>query len=118
MYPEFVRTVRKRLEKVPTPVTLATAKLFGGTQRLLQFSGTGICLALNFPRTTDSIKFAEYLDGLLPAFHARPNLIKDSRLSAAVVEATYPEYELFRERLRRFDPKRLCRSELSERLRL
>ena len=46
------------------------------------------------------------------------NLIKDSRLSARVVEATYPECEQFRARLRSFDPRRLYRSELSERLRL
>ena len=47
-----------------------------------------------------------------------PNIIKDSRLTADVVSAAYPEYERFRLALRSFDPKRLYRSELSERLAL
>jgi decaprenylphospho-beta-D-ribofuranose 2-oxidase len=115
-YPEFVSTVRKRLAQTPMPITLASAKFFGGTQRLLRFSGEGVCLAVDFPRTTAGIRFAEYLDGLLPVFGARPNIIKDSRLPAEVVKATYPEYTLFRDQLRKFDPRRVYRSELSERL--
>jgi decaprenylphospho-beta-D-ribofuranose 2-oxidase len=117
-YPEFVRDVRQRLFRKPIPITLASAKYFGGDSQLLRFTGSGVCLVLDFPRTVDGKKFAEYLDQLLPVFGARPNIIKDSRLPAEVVARTYSEYEYFRQRLRDFDPKRLYGSELSERLRL
>jgi FAD/FMN-containing dehydrogenase len=64
------------------------------------------------------VEFAEFLDALAIHCGAQPNLIKDSRLPAAVVSATYTEYERFRKLLRAFDPNRSFRSELSDRLNL
>ena len=117
-YTAFVDDLRTRLERKPVPITLASAKLFQGRRDLLRFSGDGVCLAIDFPRSSFSSEFAEFLDHLVQRYHGRPNIIKDSRLPANVVAATYPEYELFRRRLAEFDPKRLYRSELAERLRL
>jgi decaprenylphospho-beta-D-ribofuranose 2-oxidase len=102
----------------PAPITLASAKLFRGVNRLLRFSGEGICLALNVPRTGRAIRLFEFLDRLVLETRSLPNLIKDSRLSQAVVAAAYPGYEEFRARLRAFDPQRTYRSNLSERLEL
>ena len=115
-YVEFAGRLRKRLNDESIPVTLASAKLFRGTRELLRFTGEGICLALNFPRSTRGVRFAEFLDELLPSVNGFPNIIKDSRLPRSVVEKTYPDCGQFRQRLRTFDPERLCRSELSERL--
>lgn len=115
-YPEFAGRLRKRLNDERIPVTLASAKLFRGARELLRFSGEGICFALNFPRSTRGIQFAEFLDELLPSVNGFPNIIKDSRLPRSVVEKTYPDCDQFRQRLRAFDSERLCRSELSERL--
>ncbi len=117
-YQEFMSLVQQRLENQPFPITLASGKLFQGTQKLLRFTGDGICFSFNFPRSSGSLRFAEFLDTLTVRCGAQPNLIKDSRLSAEIVSATYTEYEGFRKMLRAFDPKRSFRSELSDRLQL
>ena len=117
-FTSFVERIRERLESHPLAVALASGKLFQGHRELLRFTGDGICLALNFPRNQAGAEFAAFLDELMIEHNGWSNLIKDSRLSARVVDATYPECEQFRQRLRGFDPHRLYRSELSERLRL
>jgi decaprenylphospho-beta-D-ribofuranose 2-oxidase len=115
-FPGIVSEVRKRLIRRPLAITLASGKFFGGERDLLRFTGTGVCFALNFPRSQAGLEFAAFLDELMQEFRGYPNIIKDSRLTAAVVARTYPEYEIFRERLRAFDPSRLYQSELSQRL--
>lgn len=115
-FPEYVDGVKEFLKKKSLPITLASAKLFSGTSDLLRFSGGGICFALDFPRQKEAQDFLPYLDTLLVRCGGIPNIIKDSHLSRDVVEATYPEYEKFKRLLQEFDPKRLYRSELSERL--
>lgn len=112
----FVAEIRRRLEAHPIAITLASAKLFRGKRDLLRFTGDGICLSLDFPCDRAGAAFAAFLDDLMIAHGGWPNLIKDSRLTQRVVAASYPEYELFRSRIRILDPRRLYRSELSERL--
>jgi decaprenylphospho-beta-D-ribofuranose 2-oxidase len=114
----FVSEIQDRLARQPVAVTLASAKLFRGQRELLRFTGDGICFTLNFPRDQAGAAFAGFLDDLMLRHGGWPNLIKDSRLSADVVNAAYPECGQFRERLRAYDPQRLYRSELSERIRL
>jgi decaprenylphospho-beta-D-ribofuranose 2-oxidase len=112
----FAAKVQRRLAIQPVAVALASAKLFRGERELLRFTGDGICFALDFPRDNTGAAFATFLDELVVAHYGWPNLIKDSRLTQRIVAATYPEYDLFRSRLRAFDPERRFRSELSERL--
>jgi decaprenylphospho-beta-D-ribofuranose 2-oxidase len=107
------------LEAVKTRVlTLASAKAFAGTRELLRFTGDGICLALNFPRNQSSLESMAFLDERVIALGGVPNIIKDSRLPRTVVDACFPGADHFRAALRAFDPKRMFRSELSERLAL
>jgi decaprenylphospho-beta-D-ribofuranose 2-oxidase len=98
------------------PFTLASGKVFGGSEKFLRFSGSGICFAVNFPRGSNANKLLEWLDTHLVINGGKPNLIKDSRLPRVVVEACYPEIDEFRAQLRSFDAKRLFRSDLSARL--
>jgi decaprenylphospho-beta-D-ribofuranose 2-oxidase len=112
----LARGLREYLERHRTPVTLASCKLFAGSQRYLRFDGPGLCLALDFPRGHAGTRFASFLDGLVRDLGARPNVTKDSRLPREVVATCYPEYGAFRDSLRAFDPGRVYRSELSERL--
>ena len=112
----FTRDLQRFLGEHPTPITLASAKLFEGTERFLRFDGSGICLALDFPRGPEAAPLLRFLDDAVPAHGGRPNVIKDSRLDAATVRACYPEYQAFKDGLRRFDPSRLYRSEISLRL--
>ncbi|CAO3383410.1 FAD-binding oxidoreductase [Azospirillum argentinense] len=99
-----------------TPIALASGKLFAGDSDLLRFSGSGICFAVNLPRRPGSAEVMGRLDRLMLELGGRPNIIKDSRLPRAVVEAAYPDCDRFRSILRDWDPGRLFRSELSERL--
>lgn len=115
---QYISGVKDYLSKQPIPITLASGKLFAGTQDLLRFSGDGICFALNFARSNTSYDFLKYLDKLLIECKGIPNIIKDSRLSAETVAACYPEYEKFRKAIAEFDPARKYKSELSERLAL
>jgi decaprenylphospho-beta-D-ribofuranose 2-oxidase len=117
-FPALGRSLREYLDRHRTPVTLASCKLFAGSQRYLRFEGTGLCLALDFPRGDAGSRFAVFLDGLVRDLGARPNVSKDSRLPREVVAACYPEYAAFRDSLRAFDPERVYRSEVSERLAL
>jgi decaprenylphospho-beta-D-ribofuranose 2-oxidase len=108
--------LREYLAAQPVPVTLASAKLFRGTQDGLRFDGNGVCLALDFPRGPSGTRFATWLDSFARDVGALPNLIKDSRLSRETVQACYRDYDVTREALHKHDPERLYRSELSERL--
>ncbi|MGZ4808387.1 MAG: FAD-binding oxidoreductase [Thermoanaerobaculia bacterium] len=114
----FCSEVRDYVVKDRTPVALASCKLFRGKQSLLRFDGTGMCIALDFPRDRRSGSFAQFLDELTIRHGGIPNISKDSRLPATVVRAAYPDYERFRAALREWDPKRTYRSEVSERLEL
>ena len=113
---DVARELRRGVARLRPPLTLASCKLFRGTSSHVRFDGSGVCLALDFPRSADSGRFAEFLDEIACEANGRPNLAKDSRLSRAVAERCIPEIDGFREALARFDPRRLYRSELSERL--
>jgi decaprenylphospho-beta-D-ribofuranose 2-oxidase len=117
-FPDFIQEVKKRLSDRPVAITLASGKLFSGKRDLLRFTGDGICFALNFPRSESGLQFAAFLDDLTCELRGWPNIAKDSRLTAAVLHSTYPEYDRFRQLLRSFDPQRLYQSELSQRLEL
>jgi len=113
---DYIEAVQAYLSRHPTAVTLASAKLFRGRQELLRFTGDGICFAVNVPRTSAAISFLAFLDELVISIGGMPNIIKDSRLPRSVVWKCYPEAQRFCDLLRKFDPDRLFKSELSERL--
>ena len=102
-------------ETVPYP---RVCKLFQGTPAFLRFDGSGVCLALDFPRGPASARFAAWVDALVRDVRGLPNIIKDSRLGKDTVRDCYPGYETFRKALHRLDPDRLYRSEVSDRLAL
>jgi len=113
---DYLNAIRVHISQRPIAITLASAKAFDGTRELLRFSGKGVCLALNFPRNQRAQEFLAFLDERVLALGGLPNIIKDSRLPRAVLDACYPAADEFRAALRNFDPKRIFRSELSERL--
>lgn len=117
-FPAFFAAVRKWLGENELAVTLASARAFDGSQSLLRFDGKGICFTLNFPRCPAARRFLTFLDDLSLDLGLIPNLVKDSRLSLKLVASVYPEYMMFRQKLRAFDRERLYRSELSQRLEL
>jgi len=115
---EVAQGIRHYLERDRVAICLASCKLFRGDQSLLRFDGNGVCLALDFPRDTNSEAFSSHLDRIITDCGGLPNIIKDSRLPQAVVRDCYREYDVFRGALRKFDPDRIYRSETSKRLEL
>lgn len=112
----FTEEVRGYVRANRIAIPLASAKIAGGSSSLLQYSGEGINIAINTPRTNSSHKFLAFLDGLALDLGGTPNIVKDSRLPKHVVDGCYPEADLFRNQLQQYDPKRLYQSELSIRL--
>lgn len=112
----FLSRLRDLVTRRRVPSVLLSMKPFRGTQRLLRFERDGICVTIYLSRSSATVEFLPTLDELAVATGSIVNIIKDSRLPASVVRALYPDYEVFREALRSYDPQRLFRSELSERL--
>lgn len=118
-FSNYIEKIRWWLQRNDLTVTMASAKLFNGSKRLLRFNGPGICFALDFPRCRTAWEFLTFLDELTIETRSIPNIHKDSRLPFAVVEQAYSgEYHDFKSRLSAFDPGRKYQSELSRRLAL
>ncbi|MDX2105242.1 MAG: FAD-binding protein [Candidatus Melainabacteria bacterium] len=117
-FADYIDRIKWWLQANDLPITIASSKYFGGSGKYLQFKQAGICFAMDFPRCQKAYEFLEYLDQVCIELGCLPNIIKDSRIGAFCVSKTYREYEKFRKDLRDYDPARLCRSELSCRLKL
>jgi len=115
-FDEYIAAIKQWLGSHELPITLASGKFFNGNQKLLRFSGKGVCFALNFPRTPAADEFLRFLDELSARLGLLPYIAKDSRLPLAVVQHCYKDYGTFKERLRKYDRERLFSSEVSRRL--
>jgi decaprenylphospho-beta-D-ribofuranose 2-oxidase len=113
---EFLGELQHEVLRARPPAVMVSMKLFRGEQHLLRFEGDGVCVTVNLVRSREGVEFVGILDRLTLAAGGIPHIIKDSRLPAAVVAGSYPEYASFRERLHAHDPGRLFRSDLSTRL--
>lgn len=117
-FTDYVEAIRAAAIHTKTVISFAALKLFEGKNDLVRFDGTGVSLAVHLPRTSASARFLEVLDRTVIEAGGLPSVIKDSRLPRKVFEATYVECDRFRTILRTWDPKRIFRSELSNRLAL
>lgn len=115
-YGDYVEELSALVRRSGATIALGVAKPFAGASEHLRFAGDGIGLALQLPRGAAASAFLAEHDRLVVAAAGRPNIIKDSRLPRAIVEATYPDCDRFRAALGRWDKERLFRSELSARL--
>jgi decaprenylphospho-beta-D-ribofuranose 2-oxidase len=115
-FDEFAKGLQGAMRRFDVTPTLGSCKWFAGEPGLLRFDGKGVSIAVDFPRDERSERLAEHLDDLVRGVGGIPNVVKDSRLPRQTVEACFPGLDGFRGRLRRADPERLYRSELSDRL--
>jgi len=113
---DYPSAVMKLLRHHGQPAALATVKAFRGNQHLLHYDGAGLNFTIDVINRAESRDLLKDMDDINSRFGAITNVMKDSRLSAAVAERQYSEYGEFRERLHSFDPKRRFTSCLSERL--
>lgn len=115
-FSDLMLELQKAQAKFNVTPTLASCKLFRGKPELLRFYGSGIVLALNFSRCSSTNDFMKYWDDMAASNGLLPNLTKDSRIGLNTVQKCYSEYEKFKTMLCSWDPKRVFRNELSERL--
>ena len=115
---EFIDDLTKLIKSEKPSLTILAMKLFNGKQKLLHFSDEGLSIILNLKHCNSTLKFLKKLDDVVISYKALPYIVKDSRLTKEVVEQCYPEYHVFKEILNEIDPKRIFKSELSERMNL
>ncbi len=113
---DFLESLRRLVLAERPSSVMISLKRFKGETRLLRFEGDGFCVTTDLARTRKTLDFMKKYDELTMSLGAIPNIGKDSRLPRSVVSSCYPECELFKRRLSHYDPKRIFRSELSERL--
>jgi decaprenylphospho-beta-D-ribofuranose 2-oxidase len=112
----YVRKLDRVLRTHREPLIALVIKAFAGRQRLLHFNGTGFSLHAHVPNTPSGRDLIGALEDLSGEFQLIRTIYFDSRLSAATVRSLYPEYDTFKERLHRFDSRRIFGSSLSRRL--
>jgi decaprenylphospho-beta-D-ribofuranose 2-oxidase len=87
-----------------------------GKQKYLRFEDNKICLTFDMVSNKKNTHFLNEIYKLYIKYNALPSIIKDSNLDKGTFNRCYKEADIFREKLKKFDPKRVYRSELSDKL--
>jgi decaprenylphospho-beta-D-ribofuranose 2-oxidase len=111
---EFVNDLTKLIETEKPPLILIFLKPFRGNQKYLRYSGSGISFALNFQHSQKTNEIISKLENIIISHGAIIHVIKGP--SKRVVQSCFPEYNKFIEDLKKFDPKKIYKSDLSEKL--
>lgn len=112
----FIEKFSDLKSKWDVECSLGSLKLFKGEQKLLHFTMSGICFTVDILASAQALKFLQECDELLLNCKALPNISKDSRLSAEVVQKAYLGYSEFKSKLNNFDEQKMMSSSLRERL--
>jgi decaprenylphospho-beta-D-ribofuranose 2-oxidase len=112
----FIEEFEYLHKKYAPSITLFSIKNMNGKQNYLRFEDNSICLTFDFIRNNKNLEFMKFLDELCIKYQALPSIIKDSRISKNIVDKCYKHAEDFRNDLKKFDKKKIYRSELSDRL--
>ena len=121
-YKYFARYVKElenlNIQYKPT-ITLFSCKYFNSKKKYLNFSGQGICLAVNLPKTNSSSIFLSELEKIAIKYDCILNLNKDSHVSFMIVKKIYKRnYEIFKKEISSLGNVGVLSSELSKKLHL
>ncbi len=96
---------------------LTVLKLFGPQkENYLRFPKEGFTLAMDFPLSPKLEGFLSQLDALVLKHGGRVYLTKDLRMPPEMLFASYPQADLFRQKIKERDPKATFQSLQSQRL--
>ena len=115
---EFLEEFNHKINIHKPCVTLFSLKKMSGEQKYLRFEDNKICLTFDMVRDNKSTVFLNELYRLYIKYNVVPSIIKDSNLDKNTFDNCYKEADIFREKLKKFDPKRIYRSDLSDRLKI
>lgn len=113
---DFIHDISKLISKEKPDLSIISLKPFRGNQKFLQFCKDGTSIVLEFPNSFSTNQFLSKIDELVISYKAIPNIIKDSRLPKNVVQECYPEYNEFKNILKKIDPDRIFKSHVSQQL--
>ena len=113
---DFIDEFKKMVDIYKPDITIFSLKNISGEKKYLRFEDNKICLTFDMPNNKKNIIFLKEIYKLYIKYRALPSVIKDSFLDRETFEKCYEQADIFREDLRKFDPKRSYKSELSERL--
>jgi decaprenylphospho-beta-D-ribofuranose 2-oxidase len=113
-----LRFILDKISKSGLASFLAVLKSLGPGEHLLSFPIPGFTLALDFPVSEKIFPLLDELDKIVVDFGGRIYLVKDARMQAEIYKRGYPNANLFKERVTRFDPEHRFSSSLSKRLQI
>ncbi len=115
---EFLEEFNHKINIHKPCITLFSLKKMSGEQKYLRFEDNKICLTFDMVRNNKNTLFLNKLYELYIKYNVVPSVIKDSNLDKNTFDNCYKEADIFREKLKEFDPKRIYRSDLSDRLKI
>ena len=113
---EFLEEFKRNIDIHKPSITIFSLKKISGKQKYLRFEDNKICLTFDMVSNKKNTHFLNEIYKLYIKYNVLPSIIKDSNLDKETFNRCYKEADIFREKLKKFDPKRLYRSELSDKL--
>ena len=113
---EFINEFKKNIEFYRPSITMFALKKMSGKQKYLRFEDNKICLTFDMVRNKKNAHFLNEMYKLYIKYNVIPSIIKDSNLDKETFNKCFKEADIFREELKKFDPKRIYKSELSNKL--
>ena len=113
---EFLNEFKKNIEFHKPSITIFSLKKMSGKQKYLRFEDNKICLTFDMVRNKKNAHFLNEMYKLYIKYNVIPSIIKDSNLDKETFNKCFKEADIFREELKKFDPKRIYKSELSNKL--
>jgi decaprenylphospho-beta-D-ribofuranose 2-oxidase len=115
---EGLQDILTRINKKGMGSFLAVLKLFGEQNDLISFPMKGYTLALDFPMKPGLMEFLDELDEVVVNYGGRIYLSKDARMRSQIFWESYDKAKIFKDILKKYDPKSRYVSNLSKRLML
>jgi len=113
---EFLEEFKRNIDIHKPSITIFSLKKISGKQKYLRFEDNKICLTFDMVSNKKNTHFLNEIYKLYIKYNVLPSIIKDSNLDKETFNRCYKEADIFREKLKKFDPKRIYRSELSDKL--
>jgi len=113
---EFLEEFKRNIDIHKPSITIFSLKKMSGKQKYLRFEDNKICLTFDMVSNKKNTHFLNEVYKLYIKYNVLPSIIKDSNLDKETFNQCYKEADIFREKLKKFDPKRIYRSELSDKL--
>ncbi len=116
-FESFIEEFKSLFKQFEPTITLFSLKNMNGKQKFLRFEDNKICITFDYVNNKENLLFMSKIDSLYDKYDIIPSVIKDSRLSKETIKKSYNEELIsFKEKLCKFDGKRIYQSEISNRL--